>query len=133
MQNQSSLQSRPSLVLLQIPNLRIMLRRLLNHLRGDLDPRQRPVARRRLVGLNVDRVQIVVLLRLLLLRVGRVQEALGAGGARRGPAGGASVAVGRHELGEDQGDHGAEEGKRGADDGDVAFGSGPVGGADVAV
>lgn len=131
MQNQSSLQSRPSLVLLQIPNLRIMLRRLLNHLRGDLDPRQRPAARRRL-GLDVDRVQIIVLL-LLLLRVGRLQEALGAGGARRRPAGGASVAVGRHELGEDQGDHGAEEGERGADDGDVAFGGGPVGGADVVV
>lgn len=49
------------------------------------------------------------------------------------PAPGTFVAVGWHELGEDQGDDGSEEREGSADDGDVAFCCGPVGCADVAV
>ena len=65
--------------------------------------------------------------------MGYVQKPLGPGRRRRRPAASASVAVRRHELGKYHSDHGAEEGERGADDGNVAFGCGPVGGADIAV
>ena len=100
--------------------------RLLNHLRGNLNPGM--IIPLHGIRLDVDSIHVKVPLLRVQLRLQPLRA------VRRPPGAGLpAVAAGGHERGEDAADDGAEEGEGGADDGDVAFCCGPVGGADVAV
>lgn len=109
---------------------RSMRRSLLGHFRCDFDTRYTVRARWH-VRLDIDRVHIVIIMRR---HVACVEKTLGpvCGCLRPGNTS-PPVAVGWHELGEDQGDDGSEEWERGANNRDVAFCCCPIGCTDVTV